>query len=582
MIKGVALAPGVAVGQAFIVENGARRGTGGRKGGAGVEAELERLDKARSRSLADLEALERKVRSELGASRAAIFRAHRLLLEDPLLIGKVKSLVVDGNCGALEAVEQTREEFIGMFQRVRDAHMLERIADIKDVFQRIIGHLDDPPPLPPVGGEPLVLVAEEILPSMAGVLLERGRFAAIITEAGGVTGHGAILARSLGIPAVSGARGVLRAVTSGDLIAVDGREGVVHLRPGPETLAAYRKLAREYASVVGRLIENRDQPAVTACGEVVSLLANVNYPLDARVAHATGACGIGLYRTEYLFLTHPSIPEEDEQVAAYRATMETFGSSKVVVRTIDLGADKMVPWLTGQHEANPFMGFRSIRMARRHPGLFARQLRAILRAAEGETVNILFPMISRVEELGFLRKLLNQCRDDLTREGIPHAGDARVGVLVEVPAVAFAIKRIVRMVDFISIGSNDLTQYLMAADRDNPRVAHLCQPYNPILFRLVRRILRAASEAGKPVTICGEMAGEPRCLLPLLGLGLRRFSMAAALLPSVKELLRRVTLEDAKEAATAVCRMSTFKAVRRYLTNRTHEIMPDLNLIEGD
>lgn len=581
MIKGVAIAPGVAVGQAFILEAGSRMGSGSRLGLGGVEAELERLDKARSRSLADLEALERKVRQELGASNAAIFRAHRLLLEDPLLIGKVKSLVVDGNCPAIEAVDRTREEFVGMFQRVRDPHMLERIADIKDVFQRIIGHLDDPPPLPPVGGEPLVLVAEEILPSMAGVLLERGRYAAIVTEAGGATGHGAILARSLGIPAVSGARGLLKSIASGDMVAVDGRGGVVHPRPGAETLAAYRKLAREYASVVGRLVENRDLPAVTACGEKVSLLANVNYPLDARVAHATGACGIGLYRTEYLFLSHPSIPEEDEQVAAYRATMESFGSGDVVVRTIDLGADKMLPWLAGQHESNPFMGFRSIRMARRHPGLFARQLRAILRAAEGGSVNILFPMISRVEELAHMRRLLAQCREDLTREGIPHAEEARVGILVEVPAVAFAIRKIIRGVDFISIGSNDLTQYLMAADRDNPKVAHLCQPYNPVLFRLVRRILRAASEAGKPVTLCGEMAGEPRCLLPLLGLGLRRFSMASAMLPSVKELLRRVTLEAAREAADAVCRMATFKGVRKYLTARTHEIMPDLDLIEG-
>ncbi|MBU6294575.1 MAG: phosphoenolpyruvate--protein phosphotransferase [Planctomycetes bacterium] len=582
MLKGVALAPGVAVGQAFIMEAGTRRGSGTHRVAAVTDAELDRLDKARAKSLCDLEALERKVRQELGASRAAIFKAHRLLLEDPLLIGKVKSLVVDGACGAVEAVERTREEFIGMFQRVRDSRMLERIADIKDVFQRIIGHLDDPPPLPPVGGEPLVLVAEEILPSMAGVLLERGRFAAIVTETGGVTGHGAILARSLGIPAVSGARGILRAAFPGDLIAVDGREGVVHLRPGPEILTAYRKLAREYASVVGRLVENRDQPAVTACGQSVSLLANVNYPLDARVAHATGAAGVGLYRTEYLFLTHPSIPEEDEQAAAYRATIEPFGSSNVVIRTIDLGADKMVPWLTGQHEANPFMGYRSIRMARRHPGLFMRQLRAILRAAAGGIVNILFPMISRLEELLFLRRLLDQGREDLTREGIPHADEIRVGVLVEVPAIAFAIRSIVKRVDFISIGSNDLTQYLMAADRDNPKVAHLCQPYNPVLFRLVRRIFKAASRTGIPVTICGEMAGEPRCLLPLLGLGIRRFSMAAALLPSVKELLRRVTVEEAAEAARRVCRMSTFRAVRRYLTERTHEIMPDLNLIEGD
>lgn len=582
MIKGVALAPGVAVGQAYIIDAGSRRSGSASKASAGVEAELIRLDQAHSKSLTDLETLERKIRQELGASRAAIFRAHRLLLEDPLLISKVKSLVIDGSFGAMEAVERTREEFIEIFQRVRDPRMAERISDIRDVFQRIIGHLDDPPPALPIGGEPLVLVAEEILPSMAGFLLERGRFAAIVTETGGVTGHGAILARSLGIPAVSGARGVMRSVVSGNLMAVDGREGVVHLLPEPETLAAYRKLAREYASVVGRLVENRDQPAITSCGEKIALLANVNYPLDARVAHATGASGIGLYRTEYLFLTHPSVPEEDEQAAAYRATMEPFGSANVIIRTIDLGADKMVPWLAGQHEANPFMGFRSIRLVRKHPGLFIRQLRAILRAAAGGPVNILFPMVSCVEEIVTLKRMLSNCLTELTQDGVPHADEVRIGVLVEVPAAAFAIRQIVRHVDFLSIGSNDLTQYLMAADRDNPNVAHLCQPYNPVLFRLIRKILRAAVRAGVPVTLCGEMAGEPRCLLPLLGLGLRRFSMASALLPSIKELLRRVTLVDAREAADRVCRLATFRGVRRYLTTRTHEIMPELDLIEGD
>src|SRR5947209_9041643 len=379
--------------------------------------------------------------------------------------------------------------------------------------------------------EPVVIVAPEILPSQA-LAFERLKVAGIITETGGATGHAAILARSLGIPAVSGLRGILREVETGDLIALDGREGHVYLRPGPEVESAYRKLQREYGDLRDRLIENRDQEPRTRDGSQVELLANVNGPPDAVMAVKAGAGGVGLYRTEYLFLTHPTVPTEEEQLAAYQAVIEAAPQRTVTIRTLDLGGDKNVPYLGVQREANPFMGWRSIRLSADYPEFFQTQLRAILRAGLFGKVSLLFPMISTLEEVQRLKRVVKRTRTTLRREGVAFGEDMPLGVMVEVPAAALCIESILNEADFISIGSNDLIQYLMAADRDNPKVAHLCEPFSPAVMRLLNLVIGTCNRRHKPVTLCSEMAGRPRCFLPLFGMGLRRVSMSPAFVPS--------------------------------------------------
>jgi phosphoenolpyruvate-protein phosphotransferase len=404
--------------------------------------------------------------------------------------------------------------------------------------------------------------------------------AGIITEAGGATGHAAILARSLGIPAVSGLDGILREVRTGDLIALDGREGHVYLNPGAEVEAAYRKLQREYVALCDSLIENRDHEALAADGERVELLANVNSPADAEMAVRAGAAGVGLYRTEYLFLTHPTVPTEDEQLAAYRAVIEAAPNNRVTIRTLDLGGDKHVPYFGHQREANPFMGWRSIRLSTAYPEFFRTQLRAILRASRHGEVSLLFPMVSTLEEVQRLKRTVERTRRELQREGEVLNGPIPLGVMLEVPAAALCIDNLLEEVDFVSIGSNDLIQYLMAADRDNPKVAHLCEPFSPAIMRLLAHILKVCSRHGKPVTLCGEMAGRPRCFLPLFGMGLRRLSMSPAFVPSMKEMVRRLDRSVCRKVAGRVLHMSTVGEIRRYLTRKVKQLWPDVSLLD--
>ncbi len=454
------------------------------------------------------------------------------------------------------------------------------MADLRDVIGRILAQLAREEHQPNLNfNEPVILVAQEILPSQA-LTFDRHLVAGIVTEAGGATGHAAILARALGIPAVSGLRGLLREVHTGDLIAVDGREGHVYLNPGPEVEAAYRKLQREYADFAGRLIENRDLEPITADGIRLELLANINGPADAATAGSAGATGVGLYRTEYLFLTHPSVPDEEEQLAAYRAVIEAAPNQQVTIRTLDLGGDKHVPYLGHRNETNPFMGFRSIRLSSAYPEFFQTQLRAILRAGRYGKVSLLFPMISSLEEVHRLKKTVDRTRIALQRAGTPFGDDIPLGIMLEVPAAALCIEALLEEIDFISIGSNDLIQYLMAADRDNPHVAHLCEPFSPALMLLLARVIRACVEHGKPVTLCGEMAGWPRCFLPLFGMGLRRLSMSPAFVPSIKEVVRHTTLEMAQAVTQRILKMHTVGEIRGYLTRKVREAWPHVSVLD--
>ncbi|HEV3146077.1 MAG TPA: phosphoenolpyruvate--protein phosphotransferase [Gemmataceae bacterium] len=583
MHKGVPISPGVAVARAYRLDEIPSRTDAGPLDDAAIAAEVYRFQQACKAATEELDKVIERVQQEIGSDEADIFRSHRQLIRDtnrdPVLVAKVKSIIQQKRLNASSALRTVLEEYTVLFAQVEDPYLRERLADIKDVVARIQAHLTAE--ARPCGetNEPVVLVAPEILPSQA-VMFECLPVAGIVTEAGGATGHAAILARSLGIPAVSGLTGITATIHSGDLVIVDGREGVVLLNPGPEVEAAYHKMRREYVDLRDRLIENAHEPAVSADGMDLELLANVNGPADAVTAVRAGAGGVGLYRTEYLFLTHQSVPNEEEQLATYKQVIESSPNQTVTIRTLDLGGDKHVPYLGTGVEANPFMGWRSIRLRDAYPELFRTQLRAILRAGRHGHVQLLFPMISTLEEVRQLKEVVEDTRRELAQAKVPHAVNMPVGIMIEVPAAALCIDQLLDEVDFVSIGSNDLIQYVMAADRDNPKVAHLCEPFSPAIFRLLRHIISACVARNKPVTLCGEMAALPRCFPPLFGMGLRSFSMSPAFVPSIKALAQCVDSGRARESAEKVLKMRTVGEVRGYLTERVQKFCPNVAFLD--
>jgi phosphoenolpyruvate-protein phosphotransferase (PTS system enzyme I) len=581
MKKGVPVSPGVAVAHAHCVDEVLTTHEPLTLDDASVAGEISRFERACAAVVRELDDTIHRVSRQIGDDEAAIFHAHRQLLRDPGLHAKVQARIRDKHIDAATALQGALDEYAALFRQIPDSYLQERLTDLRDVVGRVIAQLarDTQHTALQEVHEPVILVAPEILPSQAA-MIDRRWVAGILTESGAATGHAAILARALGIPAISGLRGITREVKNGDVIALDGREGHVYLNPGPEVEGAYRKLQREYADFSGRLIENHDLEAVTPDGIHVELLANVSSVADAEMAARAGAIGVGLYRTEYLYLTHPSIPDEEEQLAAYRAVIEATPNKTVTIRTLDLGGDKHVPYLGTRREANPFMGFRSIRLSSAYPEFFQAQLRAILRAGRFGRVSIMFPMISQLEEVQRLKRILHRTRLALSRAGVAFADEMPVGIMIEVPAAALCIEEMLDEVDFVSIGSNDLVQYLMAADRDNPQVAHLCEPFSPALLRLLARVIRACNDANKPVTLCGEMAGWPRCFPPLFGMGLRSLSMSPAAAPTLKEVVRRTRLDVAEQAAREALGMRTTGEVRGYLTRKVQEIWPNVTLVD--
>ena len=589
MYKGIAVSPGVVVGIAFRVDSVFGSGEPQPLATPGlVPAEIERFERAISTSVTELDAIVIKVGQQLGASEAEIFKTHLQIVNDQSMQAKVRALIESKSLTALSALQIVLQGYAASFARIEQDYLRERLADLRDVFSRIGSHLTVPtatyaPSLghdPKEGEEPVILVATEIMPSQA-MSLGSLPIAGIVTEAGGGTSHAAILARSRGIPAVSGVVGITGEIRSGDTIIVDGREGIVLVRPTNDETSAYRKLQREFFDLKDRLILNRDQPAVSADGAQIELLANINNVADAQAAVKVGATGVGLFRTEYLFLSHPDVPDEEEQYQHYRQVIEDSPHRIVTIRTLDLGGDKTVAYLGRRDEANPFMGWRSIRLSFEHPRLFERQIRAILRAGRHGKVSMLFPMITTLEELRHVNRLVEESRRNLRREGVPFGDDVKTGVMIEVPAAAVCIDAILRETDFISIGSNDLIQYLVAADRDNPKVAHLCEPLSPAIFRVLKMVLDACQRTGTPVTVCGEMAGQPRSVLTLFGLGLRRFSMSPAFVPTIKALLGSVTIAQAERFAHQVLQLKTNEEIRTYLTARLHEVSSALEVLDS-
>jgi phosphotransferase system enzyme I (PtsI) len=567
MYSGIAASEGVAIGKAMVLrkldapqpENlPAER----------IEAEIARFAAAVAAARGELAALAADVTARVGAEEGAIFEAHAVLLEDEELRRGVEEKIRAGKTAAW-SVQATFAAYRELFASLDDPYLRERAADLADLARRLIVCLTGGAPAGAAAVEPVVVVAHELTPSETA-RLDPAVTLGFITATGGKTSHTAIMARAIGIPAVLGVAGIAETVRDGDLIILDGNRGLVAVNPDSATLAAYS------ARAVARTSPVDDGPAVTRDGHRLALWANIGRPADVAQALRHGAEGIGLFRSEFLFMDRDALPDEEEQYAAYRQVAEAMGGRPVVIRTLDVGGDKPLPALGQPAEANPFLGLRAIRLCFAHPAIFRTQLRAILRASAHGNVRLMYPMIAAVGEITRANALLAECKAELAAGGLVHNPALPAGIMVEVPAVAAAADIFARHSDFFSLGTNDLTQYALAVDRMNENLGHLYQPLDPGVLRLISAVAAAARAAGKPVGICGELAADPVAAALLLGLGLDELSAGPASLPAVRKLVRAVTLSDARRLAGEALTLDSAAAVRElveaYLREMNFEI----------
>ena len=574
--KGIPVSPGVVIGTVCALDTEEYRIPYMRVSEEQVPRELERLTAGFESSLAEVSALREHTARQLGEDIAAIFDFHHGVLSQSHLREQIAGLIRQRRYSAAYAVREVLRRYQRRFLNMQDDLLRERVRDIRDIERRLLRHLcgesaQSLADLP----DGSILVAHDLSPSQTANL-SLTKVIGVAMDGGGLTSHTAIVVRSMGIPAVMGLKDVSTAINPGDTLILDGTRGVVVVRPDEDMLNEYRaeeKRIKAAASVLGEL---RDKPADTPDGVHISLRANIEFPPEALICLEKGAAGIGLYRTEFLYLRSEAEPTEQEHYEAYHLVVRTMGNRPVIIRTLDLGADKYTHTQDRDRERNPFLGLRSIRYCLQNLDMFKVQLRAILRASAEGNVSIMFPLISSLIELRQAKMALGDAMEDLEEAEIPFRRDIPVGIMVETPAAAIQLRELIREVDFISIGTNDLIQYTLAVDRGNERVASLYTASHPAVLHMLRDIVRRAAQAEKPCSLCGEMAGEPMYTLFLLGIGLRRFSMAPADIPEIKKIIRLTSIAKAERIAKRALSFDTDRQVSNYLRDETRKIAPEV------
>ena len=514
------------------------------------EKEVSRLDDALAASIKDVELIKETALKNLGEEEAQVFDAHLMVLSDPELIGQVKDSITSNKVNAESALKEVTDMFISIFAGMEDnPYMQERAADIRDVSKRILAHLLGVKiPSPATIKDEVIIVAADLTPSDTAQL-NRQYVKAFVTDIGGRTSHSAIMARSLEIPAIVGTKEVTSIAKDGDIIIVDGLSGDVFLNPSEEVVAEYRAKAEAFAAQQAEWEKLKDSKTYTKDGHQVELAANIGTPKDLEGVVNNGAEGVGLYRTEFLYMDSHEMPTEEDQFEAYKAVLEGMNGKPVVVRTMDIGGDKELPYLPLPHEMNPFLGYRAIRISLNEPEMFRTQLRALLRASVYGKLRIMFPMIATLNDFRGAKALLEEEKAKLIAEGVAVSDDIQVGIMIEIPAAAVLAHQFANEVDFFSIGTNDLIQYTMAADRMNERVSYLYQPYNPSILTLIKHVIDSAHKEGKWAGMCGEMAGDQTAVPLLVGLGLDEFSMSASSVLKTRSLISKLTLSDMQALA---------------------------------
>jgi len=547
LLRGTGTSPGFVLGSANLMDEQQHSAEAATVTPADPTGELARLDKALEETRIQTILLEQQVAGRLAESDAGIFHTHLMVLEDRGFLEKLRREITSGH-GAATAVKLAVAEYLEAFGRMEDPYLRERAADIRDIGRRIIAHLAGRGTPDPALAAEGILVAAEMLPSDMAAL-DPARVRGIITERGEPTSHAAIMARSLGIPALMGVKGALRAISQGDRLILDANSGCVYINPGAVVAAEYRRLGEEHRRESDRLDGMRDLPAVSLDGVRVTLRANIGLVSDLEVALRNGADGVGLYRTEFPYMVREGFPSRTDQYQLYRRVVEGFRGASVTIRTLDVGGDKHLPYAMPAHEENPFMGLRSVRFTLENPEIFRTQIEAILMAGAHGPVRILFPLITSLDEVRRCKAMVAAARESLTREGVAFGQEVPLGIMIEVPAAVWQAPAFAAEVDFFSVGTNDLVQYLLAADRTNPLVSRYYDHLHPAVLAALRHVAEAANRESCGLSICGEMATEPRAFLLLFGLGYREFSLPAPFIPRMKQLLAGISAAAA--AATA-------------------------------
>ncbi len=574
-LQGIAVSPGVAIGEVLVMDNEGFRIPRRFLPRDAVEDELERLDRAIAGATLEIERKRDRVAEQLGKEYGAIFAAHIQMLNDRGLRAKLEEMIRQRHYSPEYSVSRAMRHYAKVFQSL-DGDMPERANDIIDIERRLLRQLSGKrrEELAHLTSEVLVL-AHNLTPSETANL-DPKYVRGFVTEIGGPGSHTAIVAEALGIPAVVGTGLFLADVSGGETAIIDGYQGLVILQPDEETLARYRHEVVQYRSLAAKLEKLRDLPAETSDGVRVQLLGNIEFPYEVEQCQKRGADGIGLYRTEFLFMSRDEEPTEAEQEAAYSDVAQAMKQQPVTMRTLDLGADKLPNMPFPMDERNPFLGLRSIRLTLKHQPMFRAQLRAILRASVTGNISIMFPLISTLMELRQAKMVLREAMEDLEEEGAEFDRDIKVGMMVEVPSAVLMLDQFVEEVDFFSIGTNDLIQYVLAVDRGNTDVASLYTASDPSILRILNMAVSTAVKNDKPISMCGQMCGNPMYTMFLLGLGLRSMSVTPAAIPEIKQVCRRVSIPQCQRVAERAVEFESARAVRTYLKEELLKVMPEL------
>lgn len=559
-INGIAASDGVAIAKAYLLVEPDLSFDSEKV--SDVDAEIAKFNNAIQTSKVELTKIRNNAEQNLGADKAAIFDAHLLVLDDPELIQPIEEKIKNEQVNAPTALSDVTGQFITIFESMDNEYMKERAADIRDVSKRVLAHiLGVELPNPSMIDESVVIIGNDLTPSDTAQL-NKEFVQGFVTNIGGRTSHSAIMSRSLEIAAVVGTKSITQEVKQGDMIIVDGLIGEVIIDPTEDEVIAYQNKRERFFEDKQELQKLRDEETTTIDGRHAELTANIGTPNDLKGVIENGAEGIGLYRTEFLYMGRDEMPTEDEQFEAYKKVLETMEDKRVVVRTLDIGGDKELPYLNLPEEMNPFLGYRAIRLCLDQPDIFRPQLRALLRASAFGKLNIMFPMVATIQEFRDAKALLLEEKDNLTNEGIEVSDDIELGIMVEIPSTAALADVFAKEVDFFSIGTNDLIQYTMAADRMSERVSYLYQPYNPSILRLVKQVIEASHKEGKWTGMCGEMAGDEIAIPLLLGLGLDEFSMSATSVLKARRQIKGLSQNEMEELAQRAIDCATSEEVQ--------------------
>lgn len=570
IIKGIGASDGVAIAKAYLLVEPDLSYSSEKTDNP--DAEVSQFKDAIQQSKVELTKIRNNAEVQLGADKAAIFDAHLLVLDDPELIQPIESKIKDEQASAPHALTEVTQNFITIFESMDNEYMKERAADIRDVSKRVLAHLLGVElPNPSIVDESVIIVGNDLTPSDTAQL-NKQYVQGFVTNIGGRTSHSAIMSRSLEIPAVVGTKTITASVQQGDMMIVDGLTGDVIINPTDDEVRAYQHKRETFFADREALKQLRDEPSKSKDGKHVELAANIGTPDDLTGVKDNGAEGIGLYRTEFLYMGRDKMPSEDEQFEAYKKVLEEMDGKRVVVRTLDIGGDKELPYLNLPEEMNPFLGYRAIRLCLDQPDIFRPQLRALLRASTYGKLNIMFPMVATVQEFRDAKQLLLEEKENLKNEGVDVSDDIELGIMVEIPSTAALADVFAKEVDFFSIGTNDLIQYTMAADRMSERVSYLYQPYNPSILRLVKQVIEASHKEGKWTGMCGEMAGDETAIPLLLGLGLDEFSMSATSILKARCLIQNLSTTEMTQLADRAVNCATVDEVVELVKDATSNL----------